>query len=292
MTDSILITGPTGFLGSRLVRQFADLGRSVVVVAQKAADPWRLRGYLERIGVCYAEDDIDEAFSKHPVSAVIHTATLYGRNNETRAQVLDANCLFPLRVLESAHRHGTPLFINTDTVLDKNTNAYARSKKQFAEWFPEFSRSMAFINLRLEHMYGEMDDYSKFIPFIIRELLTNVPEIKLTKGEQVRDFIHIDDVAGAYAAVVERGQAFGPGIYEYDVGTGRPMSIRAVVELLQKATGNTASRLNFGALPYRENELLESRPDVGRFFRDFQVREPVPFAEGIQRTLEWYRTHL
>jgi CDP-paratose synthetase len=292
MTESILITGPTGFLGSRLVRLFTDIGRPVVIIAQKSADPWRLRGYLERIGVFYAEDDLEEPFQKHGISAVIHTATLYGRNNESLSQILEANCHFPLRVLEKASRHGASLFINTDTVLDKNTNAYARSKKQFTEWFPEFSRSMSFINLRLEHMYGEMDDYSKFIPYLIRELLTHAPEIKLTKGEQLRDFIHIDDVAAAYAAVVARGADYGPGVHEYDVGTGKPLSIRSVVELLKRAAGNTDTQLNFGALPYRENELLESKPDVERFFRDFQIRQPVPFAEGIQKTLEWYRTHL
>ena len=107
-------------------------------------------------------------------------------------------------------------------------------------------------------MYGDWDDFSKFIPFIIKELLLQKNEIKLTKGEQLRDFIYIDDVVEAFYLISQKGLNFKPGFYVYEYGTGKPQSLQSVVTLVKKLTGNTNTLLNFGALPYRENELFKS----------------------------------
>lgn len=109
-------------------------------------------------------------------------------------------------------------------------------------------------------MYGEGDNQDKFVPFVLRSLLDNVPSLDLTEGEQKRDFIHVDDVAAAYVTVLlhmESQRYF----QQYDVGSGSAIRIRDFVRLAKKVTGSTTV-LKFGALPYRDHEIMESHADI------------------------------
>jgi nucleoside-diphosphate-sugar epimerase len=142
-------------------------------------------------------------------------------------------------------------------------NAYALSKYQFKQWGQRFARAggLRFINLRIEHMYGAGDNPTRFTAHVIRACLDNAPELKLTLGEQKRDFVHVDDVVDAYATVIDRLLEFAPGFNELDVGSGRAVTIREFVECVRCLTEAT-TQLKFGALPYRTSEPMFSQADT------------------------------
>ena len=142
----------------------------------------------------------------NPSKAVVHTATCYGRNRETPLEVFEANLKFPLDLLEKAALFSTDTFFNTDTILYKYLNGYSLSKHQFVEWGKQYAdeHKIKFCNIKLEHMYGPGDDDSKFTTYVINSCLNNVPEVKLTLGEQERDFIYIDDVVSAYQLLLKK----------------------------------------------------------------------------------------
>ena len=128
------------------------------------------------------------------------------------------------------------------------------------EWLRQLAGPVAVCNLRLEHLYGPGDDERKFVPWIIRQCLENVPEIKLTRGDQSRDFIYIDDAVAAFLCVLEssgKGQPFS----EFQLGSGTAISMRKFVESVHAATGST-SGLNFGAIPHRYGETMFSKADI------------------------------
>lgn len=81
--------------------------------------------------------------------------------------------------------------------------------------------------------------------------------MQLTKGEQKRDFIYIDDVVNAYRLLIRQEYNSLKHFQEYGIGRGIPIAVRTFVELVHKITKPT-TRLNFGALPYRENEIMVS----------------------------------
>ncbi|RME58429.1 SDR family oxidoreductase [Candidatus Parcubacteria bacterium] len=265
--STVLLTGATGYLGSHLACTLLARGYQVIALKRCCSSLRRLEKVASRI-IFYDIDRLDfsEPFRRHaPISAVIHAATCYGRNGESPSEILTANILFPLQVFEAAYDSGVPLFINCDTSLEKYLNPYSLSKKQFVEWGRYFAKqgNLQFINARIEHFYGPDDDPTKFTSHVINCCLRNDPELKLTAGEQKRDFIYIDDVVTAILTLLEKADEIMKGFCEFDVGSGKAVSIREFVETVKRLSGAT-TKLKFGAIPYRDGEVMHSEADISK----------------------------
>jgi len=282
---SILVTGATGFLGSHLARRLVDDGEQVVVLVRNTSSLERLTGLMERITVCTSEETgLDLVFETHRIDTIIHCATNYGRTQADPLAILEANLVFPMRLLQRASRYGVRRFVNTDTILDRRVSRYALAKSQFREWLETYRDSMACVNVALEHFYGAGDDPGKFISFIVRSLLDGEERIALTTGEQKRDFVHIDDVVSAFYAVLAGTAAERQGCHTFQVGSGMPVTIRSCVEMIRKISGVNATRLDFGALPYRNHELSDSAADT-QSLRALGWTPTIPLEEGLARMI-------
>ncbi|MCH7409681.1 NAD-dependent epimerase/dehydratase [Belliella sp. DSM 111904] len=263
---TILLTGATGFLGSHLLEALIKEEYTVVVLKRSSSNNWRIKN-LEGRYISYDIDlyPIEKAFQDQKVDCVIHTACNYGRNGESIWQVVDSNLMFGLRILDFCLKFDVNTFINTDTLLQKHINVYSLSKKQFVEWLEKKSDKIKVVNLRLEHMYGPNDDTTKFVPWIISQFQQGVEEIKLTEGEQERDFIYIDDVVSAYLTVLNKDsklQMFN----EFDVGSGQLNTVKSFLEELkdryQTNFGKIETKLAFGSIPYREGEMMKVEVNI------------------------------
>lgn len=257
---TIILTGANGFLGSYLLEALITNGYDLIVLKRSTSNLLRIN-HLNGLYKSYDIDiqSIDNAFENKQVDFVIHTACNYGRKGEPSNQIVYDNLLYGLRLLDASIKYKVNTFINTDTLLPKNINDYALSKKQFVEWLKKGSEKLQVVNLRLEHMYGPKDDTNKFVPWIITQLYQNVDEIKLTNGEQLRDFIFIDDVISAYLTVLDNLMTLKK-FNELDVGTGNLITVKYFLEQLKNVYENTFSetktKFKFGALPYRLNEVM------------------------------------
>lgn len=285
------MTGATGYLGSRLAQALLDSGHHVVALKRKTSSLRRLEAILPRITLLDVNGlDFSLLFKDYgEIDAVIHTATSYGRNGESAIQLADANLSFPLKLIDAAITANVRVFMNADTTLDKFLNAYSLTKKQFAEWGLYFSRQkkIRFFNLRLEHFYGAGDDESKFTTHVIKSCMMNTPELKLTLGEQLRDFIHIDDVIAAYLLLLEKQDSFADWFAEFDVGSGEAVTIRKFVETVHKLAAST-TQLNFGAYPYRDGEVMFSQADTTALQKlDWQSRHTL--EQGLKLVIEGYK---
>lgn len=286
-----MLTGATGFLGSHLAMALLAAGHDVVALKRRSSSLRRLGNAVSEMAFYDIEElDVSRMFDEcGSVDAIIHTATCYGRNNETVSEVFAANTEFPLRLLDAGSRAGVKTFINTDTILDKYLNLYALSKNQLLQWGRYFSKheKIHFVNIKLEHFYGPDDEPTKFSAYVINGCIGNVPELNLTPGEQKRDFIHIDDVVSAYMILLEKEDRLNRPFIELDVGSGQPVSIRNFVMTVHDLT-SSKTRLNFGALPYRNDEVMYSRADISALEAlGWQCRYDL--ASGLKQVIEQER---
>ena len=265
MSSTVLITGATGFLGSHLVKALLKDNYRVVILKRSFSNAKRIEDVLSQCCVY----DIDQCELSKPfedlgkIDTVIHTATCYGRNNETTTKIVEANVIFPLKLLETATFFKTDIFFNTDTTLPSYLNTYSTSKKHLLDWGKQFAQKqeIKFVNLKLEHIFGAGDYDSKFVTYIIRSCLNNVEDLQLTAGEQKRDFIHIDDVTSIYQLLLKRVTKEPSFYQEYPIGSGKAVSVRELVEIIHKLT-QSKTILRFGALPYREGEIMFSEANL------------------------------
>lgn len=284
-----VVTGVTGFLGSHVARRLIHDGWDVVGIKRSTSDTGRLtdlQGHLT-----YLDADRDPLASLFPEGrgpdAVLHFATDYGRGNAPPSALLKANTLFPLELLDLAVRGRTPVFLNADTCYTleyKHLQAYTLSKKQLTQWGKLLATSTTrFINLVLQHPYGPGDGAGKFVPFILRQCLENPGDIDLTPGEQRKDFIYVDDVLDAITVVLDRAATLPEDYTDVECGTGQTTSIREFVTTAHRVSSSRAT-LRFGALPYRENEIMFSQADVS-VLKGLGWRPRVSLEEGIRRTI-------
>jgi len=285
MSRSILLTGATGFLGSHLATRLLEEQYDVIIAKRSSSDNFRIKNIINDLK-CYDVDEIeiDEVFTQK-VDMIIHCATEYGRGKSDITSMLEANLMLPLKLLECGKKNGVTCFINTDTVLDKYVGDYSFSKYQFKEWLKLKSKDIICINMALEHFYGPFDGKTKFISNIIDKLLHNTLKIELTKGEQIRDFIYIDDIVSAYMTIIDNISTLSTGFHHYEIGTNHPITIKGCVELMKNISGNNSTLFNFGSIPYRENELMESLANTDKI-RELGWKPQFSIEDGLRLTIE------
>lgn len=295
----LLLTGATGFLGSHLLKKFVENNYEVVVLKRSTSDLWRIKDVVAKVK-CYDIDriNIEQVFERERnIEAIVHTATCYGRGKEKSTDIVQANLLFPLELMELAVKYGCPAFFNTDTFFAKNINEkyrhlnrYTLSKKQFLEWGKEFAaqKKIRFYNLILEHVYGEDDNPDKFIPMVIDQCIKNVDHLDLTPGEQKRDFVYVGDVVKIYDFLLQNAEIRKLYYEEIDIGTGNSMEIKEAVEII-KATTQSQTILNFGKTDYCDGEIMDSKADILRLKKiQFDLLKLMKFEVGIERTIATY----
>jgi nucleoside-diphosphate-sugar epimerase len=284
-TRTILLTGGTGFLGGNLLFKLVEDDFRVIVLTRSSSDVSRIAPVLERVTLCTGEKGgYDALFRDHQIDVILHCATNYGRKEMDPLALLEANLFLPLKLLECGSRRGVTCFINTDTILDKRVNAYSLSKNQFKDWLKLYAQRITCVNVALEHFYGPLDDETKFVTHVIRSILHNVEVLPLTRGEQKRDFIFIEDVIEAFVKIIRHTPSIGTGYYPFEIGSGQSLSIRDFVTLVKRLAGDSQTVLDFGALSYRDHEVMESVVDTSAV-RALGWNPKVSLEEGLRRTI-------
>ena len=279
------MTGATGFLGSNLLKKLVQANYNVIVLKRSFSNTFRIKDFVSNIKL-YNIDKInpENIFIKNKIDIILHCATNYGRREIDPASLIQANLTMPLQLLELGKKNGVHCFINTDTILDKRVSHYSLSKNQFREWLALYAWEIICINVALEHFYGPHDDDSKFVPYIINNILNNADKIDLTEGKQKRDFIYIEDVVTAFMTIIHNIGKFKKRFLNYEIGSGESITIKRFVKTVKNITQNDKTILNFGAIPYRENEIMNSKANVTEICK-LKWKPKFSLEEGLQQTI-------
>lgn len=285
---TVLLSGATGFLGSYLLKRLVQEGFDVIALKRSTSDTYRIKALLSEV-TSYDIDktDIEEIFKNHTIDIVINTVTDYGRVNNRISSILETNLLFSVKLLENAIAYDVKTFINTDTLLEKDLNAYALSKEQLVQWMRFLSDKIKMINIKIEHMYGPLDDENKFIYWVIKQLKENVVKIDLTSGVQKRDFIYIDDIVEAYMTLINNVEQFS-SFEEFELGSGNAVEVKTFLELIYnqvKERQSLTTTLNFGAVSYRPKENMCMQADISKL-HVLGWAPKVTLQEGIKNIID------
>ena len=254
----ILLTGATGFVGSHVVAALPDT-HELTLLTRPTSSSWRLREMADRLRMVHLDQAVDR-LQAGAFDVVVHMATQYARSGELAA-LAATNLQLPLTLLDAARRGNVRAFLNTSTFQPRGYTPYGLSKAHLSEWcrFLADEDGMRIIDLELQHPIGSMDSPGKFAVDLTRKLIRNAP-CDLTAGEQRRDFVDVRDVATAFRTVIE-SITDETGYQRIEVGRGVAVTLREFVETVKEVAAST-SALRFGALPYRDDEIMSSAADT------------------------------
>ncbi len=239
----IAVVGASGNLGSEIISKFNLIKNCEVFPVS-------------------ASNFDDKSFIENNFDAIVYSATSYGRNGEKFSEMMSANLVTPLKILELTKKN--QVFINIDTALEENVSDYAFSKGSFrraCQFLVEQGVKNKIINLRLQSFYGLKPNKSDLLYSLTNQFLKNVDSIELTAGKQKKDFIFIEDVVSAIVLVFEKLNEFPNGFHELEIGSGQSMPLRDIILMIKDLT-KSSSLLNFGAIPLRRSEPMNLCADI------------------------------
>jgi UDP-glucuronate decarboxylase len=135
---------------------------------------------------------------------------------------------------------------------------------------------------RLFYLYGPREDPRRLVPSVVRALLEG-REAPISPGAQVRDFLHVEDVASALWAV-----ATSVAEGAVNVGSGQQLTVADLVRTLGAIT-ERAQFVKLGGLPYRAGDPMFVCADVQRLFAECNWRPRFTSETGLRDTVEWWR---
>jgi nucleoside-diphosphate-sugar epimerase len=135
---------------------------------------------------------------------------------------------------------------------------------------------------RIFYPYGPYEYPMRLVPSVIQSLLKD-ETAQCTHGNQIRDFLHVADVADAFAAILDSEVT---GII--NIGSGKPVSIKELVMQIAQLLGKEDD-IRLGALPARENEPPFIVADTTRLQKKVRWCQKYSLDEGIMDTISWWK---
>jgi len=303
VSGRVLVTGASGFVGRRALEPLLASGFEVHAAGRGTGAPadtpgdvtWHRadlldaaarRALVEGVGAShllhlawYAEPGLFWAARENAdwVAATIGLLDEFAQSGGTRA-TLAGTC--------AEYGWSAPQPLAEDSALEPAT--YYGACKDATRRVCEGLAQLAGLSLawgRIFFLYGPREDERRLVASVARALAAG-ERAPTSKGLQRRDFLHVDDVAGAFAAIV-RSDAGGP----VNVASGEAVTVRAIAELLADAAGRP-DLLDVGALPDRPGDPPEIVADVARLRDEVGFTPRIGLEQGLAQTVDWWRSQL
>lgn len=311
MTEKILITGATGFIGSNLTRKLVEENYDLYIILRKESNTWRIKDILEKINLVYADlsdyNTLKREINRIKPDYIFHLAT-YGSYPDLQKDgnlMIQTNILGTYNLLQATKDINYKCFVHTgssseygiketsisETDILEPSDHYGVTKASATLLCQTFSKihKKNIVILRPFSVYGPYEKGSRFGPYVIMNCLQK-KEINITSGEQKRDFIFINDVIDIYLKIMNKDNISGQ---IFNVGIGTDHSIKETAKIIFELTGNDLNLLKIGAKKMRKIEAITSwKANISKMQKILNYKPKHNLKEGMEKTIEWFRKNM
>lgn len=331
MAERILVTGGAGFIGSAVLRHLiGDTDKEVINVdcltyagnleslADIDSDP---RYRFEQVDICDA-DEVARLFEQHRPDAIMHLAaeSHVDRSIDGPAAFMETNIMGTYTLLEAARKYWMALVdadkarfrfhhVSTDEVYGslgaegmfteemayQPNSPYSASKASsdhlVRAWHHTYG--LPVVTTNCSNNYGPYQFPEKLVPLMIINALAGKPLPVYGAGDQIRDWLYVDDHARALVTVLERGEVGEV----YNIGGHNEMKNIEVVQTICKLLEELVPEHPQGVDRYTDLVThVTDRPghdqryaiDAGKIERELGWVPQETFESGFRKTVEWY----
>ncbi len=308
----VLVTGGAGFVGTNLIRALVEAG-AIVRATLHTSEPQESEDRVEWV----RGDLLDAAFCRQ-ACAGSELVFMCAANTSGAAVMattplvhVTPNVIMNTQMLDAAYGAGVRkfLFLSSNTVYPEAAHAVAEEEmipgnvyekyfcvawmKQFSEvlcrmYSEKIPKPMAALVVRPANIYGPHDDFepatSHVLPALMRKVIERQDPLEVWgDGNDIKDFIYIDDLVRGLMRVMERQQGYEP----VNLGSGQEMSIRKALAAMLAIEDYAEARVVFNTS--KPTMIPRRMLDVSKAQRELGFSAAIPFEEGLRRTMDWYR---
>ena len=278
MSDKLYIIGGSGFIGKNMVRclyrhydiyvfdkyidnayfnQYPDVKLCPVELDKESIpSTFETPGYIINLAsIVTAERDLTlfEPMIQANLKVLLNRFERFNGEEKLRLFVQFGSC----------EEYGDAPSPYTEAIQEQPNSPYALVKLLTTRTAIMLHKNYGFPTavVRPSNLFGPFQPKNKFIPYVISQLQKNNP-LNVTPCEQRRDFIYVDDFVWAIEQLLLHSDAAIGKII--NIGSGESISLKEIIEMCRDEL-NSDSIINYGALPYRENESMELSCNMGNF---------------------------
>lgn len=290
----VLITGITGYIGSKLARELL-MDCEVYGLVRKPLNLKYIADIVPNIQFVYYDgsyDSMSEALKLSQPDLVYHMAAYYTGSHgpEHIPKLLDSNITLGAHLLGAMAEHKISALVYASTIVAhyqgseyRPLNLYAATKQAFSDLLAYYTDIglVCAVSVVISDTYGPGDNRPKILN-IIKQATKTGEKVAFSSGEQVYDVIYIDDLVSAFRMA---GEQLLQGVYQnavFQAVPESPLSLRETVEKLLQVNG---LKLNagWGERPVPEREIREKI----RLYPTVPNWEPqISLEEGLRRMCE------
>ena len=296
----VFVTGASGFIGAHVTRMLLSRGHSVRVLALPEDPLWRLQAIMDQFsivtGMLNDEKALRRELTEFPPDTCIHLAWYAEPGKYLHSHENISSLTASLSLLTELIKVGCQHVVMAGTCAEYDTDfgylhedtptrpatLYAAAKLacfQMSRQIVDRSK-IRFAWGRIFYPYGPQEDERRVVPAVINALLQG-QYFPATTGEQVRDYIHVEDVATALCLLAEN-QADGA----FNISSGMPVTVRQLLETIGNLIGRK-ELIEFGAQPYRSWEPPFICGD-NRIIKEMGWKPTYTLDNGLGETIQWW----
>ncbi len=301
----VLVTGGSGFIGRHSIKHLLESGFEVHAVYNRIRRSgelmqapklvWHEVNLLDRAGT-------DSLLAHLKATHLLHFAW-YAEPNKfwdspQNLEWLQASSA----LLKSFAKNGGKRFVGAGTCAEYDwsqgklsesatpinpQSLYGSCKSNFQKYAETFCKenNLSFAWGRIFWLYGPGEDARRLIPYVINNLLSG-EEAACTEGNQMRDYMYVDDVARAFALLLASNKEGA-----LNIGSGQAVKVSDLINHVGKLL-DRKDYINLGARPTPPNEAPLVVAEISRLYHELNFRSQYNLDTGIRETIDWWQKKL
>lgn len=301
----VIVSGAAGFIGNAVARELIKRGIKVVAVVKpetaKSEEAFRLKDFEATVVECDLKEM--EVLPQLIADREFDAFYQFAWDGTDKEALLDynrqiANIFWTINSINAAVKLKCRRFVGAGSITQReldftkgraftdDRHKYYRAAQLSSEVMGRAvarEKGIAFLWPVIINVYGEGEIAPRLISNMIRNLLQGKKQ-SFSAGEQLYDFLHIEDAAKAFYLIGESGLED----VEYVVGSGNAKPLKEYLKIIRNVVAPQMD-LGLGELEFHGLEMTEEMLNIETLIRDTGFIPNISFEKGIERTMQWIK---